>query len=584
MLASTVTTMLAFMPMALLPGPSGDFVGSIALAVIIMLAVSYILAITITPAISGHLLRLDQGKHFFQSGIHFPRLEHWFSRSIHWGLNHKAASLSMALVLPVMGFLALPSLTNQFFPTVERDQFYIQVKLPGGTDITRTEQLVQNIDHYLAEQSLIRQRVWTVGESAPSFYYNMVMDTERTPGFAEALITTRSAQATDQLIQPLQQVMDNQFPEARILVRKLVQGPPTGAPVEFRIIGPDLNTLKSLGDQLRGRMNQLPEFTHVTADLEGADPKLEFQFDEQLLYQQGLTLTDAANQLQNQLTGVTGGSLLEATEELPVRVQLDASERNSIEALRNINLTVPGSQAALPVTAVGEMKLVTTDNQIARYNGERVNTIQGFLVSGLLPEQALQPVLADLDNKPLSLPPGYRTEIGGDFDASAETQEDLAATAFPVIVLTIVTLFLTFWSYRLMGITLLVIPLSMGLSFLALAVFRYPFGINALIGAIGSVGVSINAAIIILTALQENQKAMAGDLSAVANVVVRSSRHIISTTITTVGGFLPLILAGGLFWPPFAMAIAGGVTLSLILAFYFTPAMFVLLTRQRKAA
>ncbi|MEM8824075.1 MAG: efflux RND transporter permease subunit, partial [Pseudomonadota bacterium] len=110
----------------------------------------------------------------------------------------------------------------------------------------------------------------------------------------------------------------------------------------------------------------------------------------------------------------------------------------------------------------------------------------------------------------------------------------------------------------------------------------YPFGINAVIGLIGSIGVSINAALIILTALQEDDDAMTGDDAAMAQVVMNSSRHITSTTITTVGGFLPLILAGGGFWPPFAMAVAGGVALSTVISFYFTPPAFRLVYARRR--
>jgi multidrug efflux pump subunit AcrB len=140
---------------------------------------------------------------------------------------------------------------------------------------------------------------------------------------------------------------------------------------------------------------------------------------------------------------------------------------------------------------------------------------------------------------------------------------------------------MVFNSFRLAGITLLVAGLSAGLSIFALAVFQYPFGITAVIGVIGSIGVSINAAIIILSALQADDGACAGDKESMVSVVSRSSRHIVSTTITTFGGFLPLILDGGGFWPPFAMSVAGGVLLSTVVSFYFTPPMFAMLYARR---
>ena len=172
---------------------------------------------------------------------------------------------------------------------------------------------------------------------------------------------------------------------------------------------------------------------------------------------------------------------------------------------------------------------------------------------------------------PLDLLPGYRIEWGGDADERAETVQNLAASTGLIMVLTIATIVLTFNSFLLSIITGLVVILSMGLSLLALAIFQYPFGITALIGVIGSIGVPINAAIIILTALQQDPDAAAGDSLAMRHVVSTASRHIVSTTIATFGGFLPLILAGGGFWPPFAMSITGGVLLSTVVSLYFTP-------------
>ena len=153
-----------------------------------------------------------------------------------------------------------------------------------------------------------------------------------------------------------------------------------------------------------------------------------------------------------------------------------------------------------------------------------------------------------------------------------------------IAALTLATIVLTFNSFRFALIGGIVVILSVGLSALALAVFGYPFGIMAVIGLIGSIGVSINAAIIIITALQKEIRAMAGDRGAIRDVVMAQSRHIVSTTVTTFGGFLPLILAGGGFWPPFAMAIAGGVLLSTIVSFYFVPPAFAILVSRQGSA
>ena len=181
---------------------------------------------------------------------------------------------------------------------------------------------------------------------------------------------------------------------------------------------------------------------------------------------------------------------------------------------------------------------------------------------------------AAIDAAGLVPPPGYRLELGGDAGERDDTVNDLLASLGIIVTLSIAAVVLSLGSFRLTLVALLVAGLSAGLSFLALAAFRYPFGIQGLIGVIGSIGVSINAALILLTGLKGNARAAAGDLEAMVDVVAGSGRHIVSTTLTTFGGFLPLILGGGAFWPPFAMAIAGGVLLSSVVSFGFVPAAF----------
>ena len=595
LLASTVTTVLAFTPMALLPGPAGDFVGSIALAVITMLSVSFLLAVTVTPAIAGLLLKAfpEGGKKpgMLSNGVTIPILGRAFNAVLDLALRNRVLSILFALILPLMGFAAFPTLTAQFFPGVDRDQFYIQVTLPSGTAITETERVALAIDEKVRNLDDIAQMNWVIGESAPPFYYNIAGGRDGVPGFAEALVTSVSPEATERLIPALQVQLDNAFPQAQILVRGLVQGPPVDAPLEMRLVGADLEVLRQLGSEIRAIMTEVPEIDHTRADLIGAEPKLTFQLDEDKVRQAGLTLGEVARQLDAALSGVEGGSLVEATEELSVRIRFAKDDRATTEALRAITIVGPNARSdaadgafpGIPITALGSLELVPSDSPIARRNGERVNTVQAFIDRSVLPEEALKQVRTLMEDR-IVIPPGYRLETGGDSDARSETSGNLVATAGTVVTLTLVTIFLTFGSYRLTMITTVVAFLSMGLSFLALAVFQFPFGIQALIGAIGSIGVSINAAIIVLTALQQNPDAMAGDRVAIRDTVSRSARHIVSTTITTVGGFIPLILDGGGFWPPFAMAIAGGVSLSIVLAFFFTPQMFSLVMARRKRA
>lgn len=241
--ASTVTTILSFLPLVLLPGPVGDFVGSIAVAVIVMLFWSFIVAVTITPALAGRWLRQGNGAVPIRIGAIMGR----FRLLLGLSLNNPLRTVAVALVLPVLGFLSLPGLTPQFFPGVDRDQFYIEIDLPPGTVIDETLRVVQRIDTHLSQEDGIVDVAWVIGRSAPAFYYNMVGGRDQAPGFAQALIRTESPAATEALLARLQADLSSVFPQVRFVVRGLVQGPPVNAPIELRLVGQDVDACDSPG-------------------------------------------------------------------------------------------------------------------------------------------------------------------------------------------------------------------------------------------------------------------------------------------------------------------------------------------------
>ncbi|ROU04361.1 efflux RND transporter permease subunit [Histidinibacterium lentulum] len=583
--ASTVTTILSFMPLLLLPGPAGDFVGSIAISVIVMLAWSFVVAVTLTPAIAGHWLAPGDGT---------PPRDGIAMRCFRWlmalSMANPLRSVALALMMPVLGFLSLPGLTPQFFPGVDRDQFHIEMELPEGTAIEGTLRVLRDVDARLRAEADIRDVAWVAGRSAPAFYYNMVGERDQAPAFAQALIRTTSPAATERLLSELQDDLPPAFPQARLVIRGLTQGPPVDAPVELRLVGQDIDALRRAGDEIRALLAQVPQITAVRTGIAGGSPRLTLEVDEARARLLGLDLGRIARQMEAGLEGVTGGSMLEGTEELPVRVRLGAGLRGDPVAIGDMPILPPsaaqvaatGAFPAVPLSTLGTLRLEPSESKITRRNGERVNTVQAFLLPGVLPEAALVEAMARLEAGGLSLPEGVRLETGGDSDARDSTVTALVAPLGLIVTMSIAVVAMSFNSFRLTLIAFSVAGLSAGLSMLALAAFDYPFGITAIIGVIGSIGVSINAALIVLSGLQEDPRAASGDRAAMVDVVAGSARHIASTTVTTFGGFLPLILGGGGFWPPFAMAVAGGVALSVTLAFAFTPQMFALTLSRRR--
>jgi len=594
LLSSTVTTILAFMPILLLAGRAGEFVGAIGLSVIIALAISYVFAMTIVPAVAGRFLKgSDEGEtpSFWATGIRWPRLTAWFERTLDCSLAHPKRSILLASILPLAGFAGASTLPQQFFPPADRDQFHIEMRLPQQASIEETVRATERVDQVLHESDGIVRSTWFVGRSAPPFYYNLKQDQDGNPSYAQAQVQAKSLEAVAELLPRLQRELDRAVPNAQILLRELLQGPPVDAPVELRVYGPRLSTLRELGLQLRERMSRVPTIIHSISTLTATSPKIWLEADENQASLAGLGLVDVASQLNYRLEGVAGGSILEGNEEIPVRVRVSDETRSALDQIGSTPLLARGapetamaheSFPGIPLETLVDVRLRPTLDGIPHRNGRRVNTVRGYTTSGVYPETAFLGLREVLEADPIELPLGYRIEVGGDAAERSDAMANLFAYVPVLILLMIAFVSLSLNSFRLGGVVFAVALQSMGLGLLSIALFGYPLGFQAMIGLIGLVGVAINAAIVINSALRANRDAVSGSNSAIRNVVVgETSRHIVSTTITTFGGFLPLLLSPGGLWPPFATGIAGGVLFSTIISFYLVPAAFLLVTRRR---
>lgn len=397
-------------------------------------------------------------------------------------------------------------------------------------------------------------------------------------------------QTSNRLVPLLQRKLDDLFPESQTLVRKLEQGPPVIAPIELRLFGQSLNTLKTLGDKIRRIALETPGVAHARATLSEATPKLWLHVDETLSRQSGLSLTAISAQLRNGIDGVVQGSVLESTYSLPVRVRLKESQRLDMADIENINIVSPLSSNmsmtdngfnGIPLSALGKVALEPARGSIPRIDGMRVNSIEIFPREGVLVAEVLDRVMASLEKEQFELPLGYTLEKAGQSSKRQDTVGNLMSSVGLILTLLVLVVVFSFNSFRISGIIFAVAVQAAGLGLLSIYVFGYPFGFTSIIALMGLVGLAINAAIVILAELKANENAVQGDLGHIAQSVALCSRHITATTITTIGGFLPLILAGGGFWPPFAIAIAGGTLLTTLVSFFFVPAAFTLFANKR---
>ncbi|WP_028112152.1 efflux RND transporter permease subunit [Ferrimonas kyonanensis] len=583
LLSSTLTTVLAFAPIFLMPGPAGEFVGGIALAVSFALVGSYLVSLTLIAGLGGRFIGPRQGNHWWQQGITLPWLGQALRRTLAIALAWPKLTLLAMLMMPATGFWAAGQMTEQFFPAADRDMFHIEVFMPQQASLPNTVEAVSELDNWLRQQAGIEQTSWTFGRNSPSFYYNLLQRRRGAANYAQGMITATDFEVANRLIPQLQKQLDSRHPQMQILVRKLEQGPPFNAPIELRVYGPELDQLTQLGDQLRLLLNRQPDITQTRATLTSGAARVKLAIDEEASLANGLTLSQVAGQLRASMDGVVGGTVLEGVENLPVRVRLNARDRNQAADLGSVQLiSASANPTMLPLSAVSQMSIESGRAAIPRRNGQRINSIEGYLVAGVLPSKVLDEIDAELAQFRQSLPAGYRLEIGGESAKRDQAVAKLMSSVTIIMVLLISVVVLSFNSFRLTTVILASAGQSAGLGLLSVYLMGFPFGFNVINALMGLAGLAINAAIVILAELEENPQASDGDPQAIIDTVVGCGRHIGSTTITTFGGFLPLILAGGGFWPPFAVAIAGGTLLTTFLSFVFVPACYLLIRGRRR--
>ena len=581
--ASTLTTALAFAPIALLPGGAGEFIGMIGLSVVFSITASFVISVTLIPAMAGWFDRTrgwetgmaKRPRRWWRDGVTVDFIADGYRATVEAVLRFPPLGIALSVAPAILGFYLVGQLPSQFFPQTERDQFQITMQLPPEASLSDTIASTKYASELMEAMEGVKSVTWVLGEPSPRVYYNMINNTEGVEGFAAGWVQLDGNQRTHEIVAKVQAEMRDAFPGARFLALPFEQGPPADAPIDFTILGNDFETLGRLGDEARTILAQTPGVTYTVASLELGAPTVSLKADESASALAGQRLTQLASAMNAELEGVRAGSIVEGTEELPVIVIGPDSRRGTLTDLRAMTVG-----DGTPLSALGTMSLDAKTAVVSRRDGQRMNQILAYLDPYTLPAPVFADFQARLEASDFQLPPGYAIRIGGEAENSGEAIGNLAGVGIPLILVMAGAIMLVFNSFRMMLLILTTGFLSLGLAFFGVWLFNLPFGFNAIIGGLGLLGIAINGSIVVLSLLKASPAAMADDVIAQREIVMDATRHIVATTLTTMGGFIPILLTGDSFWMPLAAGISGGVAGSALLALYFTPAVFRIMTMK----
>ena len=608
LLGSTMTTVLAFLPIAIMPGPAGEFVGSLAVSVILAISASLLFALTIVPTLVFLLGVNAQRRGWFEDGIRIEGLKWLYRQTLEFVFRWPVIGVLVGALLPTIGFYLAEQLPKQFFPATDRAQIQIEVELPAAANLDRVQSSVEKISQLVGADPAVLRQHWFLGRSAPTFYYNVVPRRRSTPHYAQAIVDLDGLFKVDDLVDRLQTLVDEKVFDARVVVRKLEQGPPFDAPIEIRLIGDDLQTLEELGDQVRLILASNSNVRHTRSDLGDKALKLELHTQKGLEQRNGVSKSQLSRLLYSSLQGSDAGSFRYQGLAIPARVVVDYSNRSITNSLLAMQLVVDAGatfnsadpspvkkasaeaspRALVPVKAslgsLGDLQLGSTVGAIVRINGRRANEVKAYIRPDVLPSEVLEDLKFQLKDSKFQLPHGYEIEMGGEDEKRSEAVTTLIANVSLIVAVMVITLIAVLGTFRSSLIIAAVAGLAIGLGTFALSCFGYPLGFMAIVGTMGLIGVAINDSIVVLAAIRNRYRAIGADrnerAAQLAEVVIGNTRHILATTFTTMFGFLPLVFFGGEFWPPLAIVISAGVGGATLLALYFTPSLFLLFHRD----
>ena len=572
--AATATTIAAFIPMLLAQSGTADFTRSIPVMIILTLSISYLFAVFVTPILAERFLvpGTSRGTAFTEGlGRRLGTL----------AVRHSRWILLAAAVLVIGSVLASGLVRQQFFPSADRNQLVVDVRLPEGAHIDATDDAARTLERALLERDDVLGVASFMGRGVPRFYYNLA-SIPWSPHLAQLMVTTGAPDDVEAVVGWLRAESVTFMPGIEVIAHRLEQGPPVGSPIEIRLFGEDLESLHAGVEQVISVLRDTEGTADVRHDIGPGEPTLRFHIDDAAAARHGLTRADVATALYGHTRGLPVGELRSTEDPVPVVVRTSAGELLPAEGLDGLDVVGSGN-VPVPLAQVARVEAVWRPAAINHRNRLRMATVSSQLSPGATFSKVLgraQPKLEALE-----LPEGVSLGLGGDAEGSGEANSALLRTLPIGLLLLLGVLLAEFNSFRRVAIILITVPLAATGVVPGLLLAGQPFGFMSVLGVFALVGIVVNNAIVLLEVVDRRRREGAPLDEALTDAVLQRIRPILLTTATTVAGLMPLAFSSSTLWPPLAWALISGLLASTMLTLVVVPALYhVLFARQERRA
>lgn len=575
MLTGTLVTAIGFVPVGFARSGAGEYTNSIFWVVGLSLIISWFVAVLFTPWMGYHLLPTPKVQH------HDPyngRLYTLFRKAVVWCVTWRKTTIAVTALAFVGSMAAFGLVSKQFFPTANRPELIVDMKLAQGASWSATDAEVRKLEAWLGSNSDVASYTSYVGAGSPRFYLPTVPELSNA-NFGQVIVMAKDLVARERVVAALDGLFKQDFEAVRARVQRLQNGPPVSYPVMFRVLGDDPQQVRSVAEQVRQVFKADPATRDVNFDWNELAKTVRLEVDQAKARALGVDSQALGNTLQTLLTGITVTQYRERTESIDVVARAVAPERLSVEGLEAINLrTSTGGVVSLAQLAT--LKFELEEPILWRRNKDLLMTVRAGVADGVQGpdvaariDKALAPVRA-------TLPLGYRIEVGGDQEESAKSQASIFKMMPLMAFLMIFVLMLQLQSFSKLALVLLTAPLGLiGVS-LFLLLFNQPFGFVSLLGVIALAGMIMRNSVILVDQIDQDIAAGHSKWDAVIDATVRRARPILLTAGTAIFAMIPL--SRSVFWGPMAVALMGGLLVATALTLLFLPALYAAWFRVKK--
>ncbi|MDQ3016259.1 MAG: efflux RND transporter permease subunit, partial [Bacteroidota bacterium] len=574
----TVTLLLAFLPLLFLPEGSGEFIRPLPMAVLLTIIASLFVSLTIIPFLASLILKKHErpeGNVFmrgFKKYINAP-----YQKVLKWSFVHPVMALVITGLIFIGSLGLVPMIGFSLFPVSEKPMFNVDINTPAGTSLKETNRISRIVELDLLKTENIVSVSTNVGKGNPRVYYN-VFQQDYTPNFAQLFVQTNPKMHVPDIVAMTDslRMRYKKIPGANIEVKQFQQGPPVPAPIEFRILGNNLDTLTKYSLLLEDIVDKTEGTLYVGNDLRLPKTNLNVVIDKEKAGLLGVLPAEVAKTVRLSIAGLPNQSIRDAEgDEFNMLLTIqDFDPDQALEVFKKIYVTSL-SGALIPLTQIASIEPAESPSVIRHYNKERYTNVTSFVASGYNTFELFDDIEKKLDT--IKMPAGYRFVAAGEKEAREESFGGMGS----IILITVFALFailvLEFRTFKSTLIVLSVVPLGIVGALMILFLGGETLSFVATIGMVALMGIEIKNSILLVDYTNQLREQGMPLKEAVLNGAETRFLPILLTSMTAIGGMIPLVLENSPLISPLALVLIGGLISSTLLSRIVTPLLYMLI-------